>query len=228
MNFLKSETNMKNRNQYLLMLTLGLLLVGCKPDPKSPGIEYAPQMYHAISYEPFRQEVKDTLHFKDGNAMQLPPENTFARGQWNTFEYNDSTSDKERAGRDLKNPVPLTKEVLEEAEVLFNRYCTVCHGATGKGNGTVPELSNGQFQPPPKYKSRMEYPEGKVFHTLTFGQKNMGSYSYALSQEERWKVVHYVGKLQDELNAVAVADSMATPAADTVKVTKPAKAAKKH
>ena len=106
---------MKNRNIYYLILTSGMLFAGCKPDPKSSGIEYAPQMYHAISYEPYRQELKDTLHFKDGNAMQLPPEHTFARGQWNTIDFTESPEDKIRAGVELKNPVVLTDEVMAEA-----------------------------------------------------------------------------------------------------------------
>lgn len=219
---------MKNRNFYFLMLTFGFLFVGCKKNPRSPGIEYAPQMYHALAYEPYRQMETEKMHFKDGNAMQLPPEHTMARDQWNTFNYTDSIADKDRAGLELKNPVALSEDVLGEGEVLFNRYCAVCHGSGGKGNGTIPELSHDQFPPPPKYKSRKDYPEGKVFHTITFGQNTMGSYSYALSQEERWKVTHYVGKLQDEINAGAAPDSAAAPATDTLKVTKPAKPGKTH
>ncbi len=34
--------------------------------------------------------------------------------------------------------------------------------------------------------------EGKMFHTITYGKGLMGSHSSQLTQEERWKLVHYI------------------------------------
>jgi len=34
------------------------LLAGCKAGGENPGLEYAPQMYHSVAYEPLTQ-IKD-------------------------------------------------------------------------------------------------------------------------------------------------------------------------
>ena len=41
-----------------------------------------------------------------------------------------------------------------------------------------------------------DLPEGKIFHTITFGKNLMGSHASQLNHEERWKIVHYVQTLQ--------------------------------
>ncbi len=216
---------MKMNKYIILTLFSSLAFVGCKKNPASRGYEYAPEMYHALAYEPYRQgETEDLkIAFKDGNAMQLPPPGTMARGQWNSFQYNDSLSDKERATKELVNPLEASPENLAEGEVLFVRYCAVCHGTSGKGDGSVPTVTEGKYPPPPKYKSRAELSAGRIFYIMTYGQNSMGSYSYALSQGDRWKVAHYVGKLQDELNPAAAVEAPA----DSGKVTAAAPAKQK-
>jgi hypothetical protein len=51
-------------------------------------------------------------------------------------------------------------------------------------------------------------PEGKIFHSITYGKGLMGAHNSLLSQEERWKLVYYVQKLQGP-KETAPADSAA-------------------
>ncbi|MBL7837542.1 MAG: cytochrome c, partial [Bacteroidetes bacterium] len=38
-------------------------------------------------------------------------------------------------------------------------------------------------------------PIGKVYHVITYGKNNMGSYAYALTPKQRWSVANYVKRL---------------------------------
>jgi len=44
---------------YTAAFIIGVIaLVGCKAGGDNPGLEYAPNMYHSIAYEPLKQ-IKD-------------------------------------------------------------------------------------------------------------------------------------------------------------------------
>jgi hypothetical protein len=71
------------------------------------------------------------------------------------------------------------------------------------GDGHI--VTTGKFtaKPPSYYeKDYINMPEGKMFHSLQYGSSNgkgaMGSYAFAMSKEERWKVIMYVKSLQTE------------------------------
>jgi mono/diheme cytochrome c family protein len=53
--------------------------------------------------------------------------------------------------------------------------------------------------------------DGTMFHSLTYGKNNMGSYASQLSREQRWMIIKYIRTLQPK-PTVAVA-----AAADTTK-----------
>ena len=38
--------------------------------------------------------------------------------------------------------------------------------------------------------------DGQMFHTVTYGQRNMASYASQLSREDRWKVIVYIRAMQ--------------------------------
>ena len=45
-----------------------------------------------------------------------------------------------------------------------------------------------------------ELKDGNIFHSITFGLNAMGPHASQITQEERWKIVHYVNVLQKESN----------------------------
>jgi hypothetical protein len=43
-----------------------------------------------------------------------------------------------------------------------------------------------------------DLPEGKMYHTLTYGKGLMGSHASQLSQKDRWLVIEYIKVLQQD------------------------------
>jgi len=93
-----------------------------------------------------------------------------------------------------KNPVPASPASVAKGGALFAIYCTLCHGASGKGDGLVaakfvspPDITSADLQ-----KSRTD---GYWHSYLTVGGAVMPAFGEALSPEERWDVVNYVRSL---------------------------------
>ena len=171
----------------LFLLTL---LFACnKKDANSPGFEYMPDMYRSPSVEVYNSNPL----YVDGSGSRLPVSGSIPRG-FMPYPYANDTAGYGQAGRELKNPIPLTPEVMKEGEELYGKFCVHCHGAQGNGDGPVAAKLPGA---PPAYSGPLKnLPEGKMFHSITYGKGLMGSHASQLTQEERWKIIHYVQKLQ--------------------------------
>jgi len=137
---------------------------------------------------------KSSAFFKDGHGMRLPVEGTVARGY---MPY--SFSDQEEAAV-LVNPLPRTREILQQGRESWNHHCTVCHGALGNGLATL-TAAYGAKPANLQARSFREYPDGKIYHVIMAGKNAMPSYAAELTEEERWGVVHYVRVLQRAQNA---------------------------
>ncbi|PWJ60155.1 cbb3-type cytochrome c oxidase subunit III [Dyadobacter jejuensis] len=182
-----------------------VFVTACSKDPNDPGKEYAPNMYLPVGYEPFRQEKPNPIN-PMGITMRLPVEGTVARRNYTTqfgegdsaqvdlMVYNIHADSIEVSSRVLKNPVPLNEKTLAEGKVLYDRYCQHCHGATGAGDGKV----GGMYKGVPNYATDAykNLNEGHIFHVITFGKARMWPHASQVTPEERWKIVHYVQKLQ--------------------------------
>lgn len=197
-------------NRYGLALTvvaLALGVSGCGSNPNNPGVEYAPNMYYPVGYEPYRQIDPNPIN-PMGLNMRQPVEGTVSRRNYNTqFGSGDSARvdimmynlPKDSIGiaeRTLTNPVPLTEQSLAEGKVLYERYCQHCHGENGTGDGSVGQVYKGV----PSYKADAykDMNDGHIFHVITHGKNRMWPHGSQLNPEERWKVVHYVHQLQKD------------------------------
>jgi mono/diheme cytochrome c family protein len=172
-----------------------VVMTSCK-DKRSTGWEYAPNMYEHLAYDPDQANP----NFKDGKTAQKPPVGTIPVG-FVTFDYPNTKDGYELAGTEVKSTLPQTQANFEDGEVLFEHFCSPCHGSKGLGDGLV--VAHG-FPPPPSYSSGQssrggamkDLTDGKIYHTITYGVNAMGSYASQLSPEERWKVIMYVHHLQ--------------------------------
>jgi mono/diheme cytochrome c family protein len=60
------------------------------------------------------------------------------------------------------------------------------------------------------------YSDGRIFHVMTYGQNNMGSYASQLSREQRWRIVQYIRTLEPKIKVTAPATAGSTvPKADS-------------
>jgi mono/diheme cytochrome c family protein len=195
----------------------GLLMAGLsscgKKDPNSPGVEFMPDMYRSPSLEVYGTQVVAGDTIVSTSTRMSPVKGSIARG-YIPYAYANTPEGYEQAGTYLRNPLAAAdrEKYEKEGEVLYGKFCIHCHGATGAGDGKVAAKLPGA---PPAYSGPLKnLPEGKIFHSITYGKNLMGAHNSQLTQEERWKLVYFVQKLQGPKEAAT--DSTKTVAASTV------------
>lgn len=194
---------------YIVALSVSTLgIVSCGASGDNPGLEYSPQMYHSVAYEPLTQIQEEDAgswlsnredekgEFFNSNVynphqmnMREPVPNTVARNDKGYLPYRLKVSELEAAA-EVENPIKLTDEVLQSGEQLFMQYCTPCHGTGGEGDGKVGEVIGGVANL--KGGAYINLPEGHIFHVITHGKGRMGAHASQISIERRWEIVHYV------------------------------------
>ena len=180
-----------------LTLAAATVISSCS-DKRSPGWEYAPNMYKSKAYKPDEANP----NFKNGQTAQNPPAHTNPVGFDRVDEYPNTPEGYQAASQNLSNPFPLTKANLEEGKSLYVSMCSHCHGYQGHGDGSIVKME--KFPAPPSYATgtssrggaMKDLTDGKIFHTITYGLNLMGPHKNQLTPDERWKIVMYVHELQ--------------------------------
>ncbi len=176
---------------------------GCIKNSQSPGYEYTPDMYRSPAVEAYVDygEVKDTLDLEKMNSISArkPVAGTIAYtdNALNDMPYTIPNTQEgyELSATMIATPLIETEEVIAKGKLIYENFCVQCHGKEGAGNGLVVE--KGGHPAPGAYNGALkELPEGKMFHTLTYGKGVMGSHASQLTKEERWQVISYVKVLQ--------------------------------
>lgn len=152
----------------------------------------------------FRAQAANPL-FADGRAMRLPPEGALE------FEAPDPLSPVEsgKVGEDWVevNPLKVDLELLQRGRRRFDIYCAPCHGYSGYGDGMVARralaLAEGTWVPPASFHSKTlrEKTDGELFHTFSFGVKQMPAYGPQIPTDDRWAIVAYLRALQRSQNS---------------------------
>lgn len=194
-----------------LAVMTGLVVLTDSCDSKrDPGKTYMPDMAYSRAYEAY---TPNDLAKANISYIPAPVEGTIKRGE--LFPYslpNDSTG--YRLSAQVQDPLPpLDSNDMKEAVRLFNINCAICHGekmdAQGplSATGKVPAVANlttSQY---------VKMPAGTMFHSITYGKGNMGSYASQLTRKQRWMVIQYVKAHQLSLSGGAPADSAASSTA---------------
>jgi mono/diheme cytochrome c family protein len=202
-----------------ILVTAIIVTVSSCDSKRQPGKVYMPDMAYSRAYETYayRDTTKFTMSTDDYGKDIIfynakPVAGTIKQGE--LFPYtipNDSLGYIQSAG--VVNPLGSTfasHADSAEASRLFNINCAVCHGATGAANGPIADkigaVANLTL---PQY---VELKDGTMFHSITYGKNNMGSYASQLDRKQRWMLVQYIRTLQPKPAAagVAKADSTAT------------------
>jgi len=204
----------------IYILAVGAFFTACTAGKDDTGTEYAPNMYHSVPYEPLSQ-IKDKRagawvnststsgkgEYYNSNSynpftmtMRVPPANTVRRGA--PIPYRIPKDSLTYAAAVVKNPLPAEGEeaeaILKEGKELYGRFCQHCHGKKGAADGTLASGDMPAFAGIANLTSDnlKGVSEGHIFHVITRGKGLMGSHASQLSEEERWKIVRYVKKLQ--------------------------------
>jgi mono/diheme cytochrome c family protein len=179
----------------VIIIAASIVVTSCK-DKRSTGWEYAPNMYEHLAYDPDQKNP----NFKDGKTAQVPPAGTIPVG-FVKFDYPNTKDGYELASVEVKTVIAQTQANYKDGKILFEHFCSPCHGANGQGDGLV--VQHGYPAPPSYSKGQSsrggamkDLTDGKIYHTITYGVNAMGSYASQLAPEERWKVIMYVHHLQ--------------------------------
>ncbi len=98
---------------------------------------------------------------------------------------------------DLVNPFINDPGSVAEGKKIFVAMCVICHGETGKGNG----VASVAIMPHPANFLSIEIEsesDGSIFWKLTNGNPPMAPYKTLLTDDQRWKVVTYIRKLEEK------------------------------
>lgn len=193
-NLIQMKKKYLNTLSKLTLIVAVISITSCKEE-NGLAPEYMPDMYRSPAVEPYvdygelrGKQGDDNL--KNKMTARQPVEGTIPRG-FQPYPYQNNVEDYEKAGMNLKNPIPYSEEVEKEGKELYGMFCVHCHGKTGQGNGTLVERE--KFPPlPVKFAPGLAISEGKMFHTITYGKGLMGSHASQVNQEERWKLIHYI------------------------------------
>lgn len=173
------------------ILFASVLTTGCNR-ADDPGIEYAPEMYESIPYDPLRQASANTIN-PMGINERTPVVGTVARGKANYYTHI-AKDDLATAETTLRNPYAVTKENLEEGKTLYLRNCQHCHGESGAGDGPV----GAKFKGVPNYSAGAykTMNDGHIYQVIQWGKGRMMPHGSQVNPEERWKIAMYVHVLQ--------------------------------
>jgi mono/diheme cytochrome c family protein len=142
----------------VIAFSTAVILASCGASGDDQGLEYAPNMYHSVAYEPYTQIVDEeagwyftSIEYPDGHSeffnsnkfnpnrmnMRLPAPNTVKRNGRGWLPYRLGKDSLAYAARVLKNPLDSTAALIAEGKILYDIYCEHCHGAKGTGDGKV-------------------------------------------------------------------------------------------
>lgn len=219
-----------------------ITVAACSGPKRHPGRTYMPDMAYSRAYESYPEldtNIFTSVEGMAGNKIyydRRPVNGAVKRGQVTIYHgTNDTNGVKD--SRSLVNDYPdtlMTAMDKEESGRLFNVYCAICHGPKLDGKG--PLVTSGKWAGQPAILTdakfaKAVYPDGEIFHTITFGKNTMGSYASQLNAKQRWMIVNYIRSKQATPAASAPAGNTGTAtgatttpagaAQDTAKMKKP-------
>jgi mono/diheme cytochrome c family protein len=227
-------------NIFFGVLATTTLFVACTTDPNAPGVEYMPDMYRSPAPEAYTdygtakqvdwtQAQKEAAGVKPALARKPAPGSIPFTGNPEAamfvmpYALKNTAEDYETAATMIKSPIKPTKFHVEKGMKIYSHMCVHCHGKEGHGDGAISK--NGHILGIPDYATKLkDLPEGKMYHTITYGKGLMGQHASQLNQLERWQVIEYVKCLQQgvstpefDANDMLVLNKAAAAPADSIK-----------
>jgi mono/diheme cytochrome c family protein len=177
------------RKRFVAVLAAAVLVVACNPDDVVHRVETFSDMRLSRAPRPYAEP-------------RMPVEGTVP-----VTGHEVTTVDPETANR-LVNPRPRTAESFNNGQRVYETFCTVCHGATGAGDGPI-SATNGQDPPgafpgiptlTDDYRRGLSdgWIYGVVVNSQDMGKGLMPRYGDKIRGNDRWDVVNFVRQLQAE------------------------------
>lgn len=141
--------------------------------------QWWPQMKRQIAVQAF-----ESVEHRGQLQGFTPPEGTVPidGGEAPVSNVIDAESDA------LVNPVEADLRSLENGRTQYDRFCGVCHGATGLADGPVAQVFPGVL---PLVGIAGARSDGHIYTTIRYGRRRMPGYG-RIPPEDRWDIVNYV------------------------------------
>ncbi len=188
------KTVLKRGLSLAAALMVLVVFAGCDRTRMDKGYEYFPDMAHSPAYKTW--SANNAMN--DGKTMREPVAGTVPRGM-EPYPYGNDFESRELAGKQLKNPLTINTELLEEGRELYRVFCQNCHGENGDGKGSL--HTSGKYIIPPASLVTPEFiakPEGETYHVISVGWGVMGAHASLIRPEDRWKIVAFVEQVLQE------------------------------
>lgn len=139
----------------------------------------------------------------DSMTMRVPVPGTVPR-DITLFNYTIDPESRVLAGKELTNPILPTAETLSGGKIVYSTFCSGCHGVKGSGDG--PLFTGGLYPLKPRTltgNAADNLKDGEIFHSITLGFGSMGAHGSQIRNEDRWKVVLHIRKLQADARGIS-------------------------
>jgi len=160
-------------------------VAGCDPDYVVHHVGWFSTMRHQRSIKPY--------------AMPRPPvPGTVPVGGTEVDSIGIAAAER------IANPRTRTSESLNRGRWMYETFCLVCHGASGRGDGPISSTVGGPFFGVRSVVSdtvarRSDgYLYAVVIHAPAMGRGLMPIYGDKIHGTDRWDVVNYVRFLQQQ------------------------------
>lgn len=218
---------------FAFLVVLVICVAGFRGQMSSqPPIEIFPDMDH----QPKVKAQTTSSFFADGRAARRPIEGTvplgyaipyyksakvfygLAAGPYFQVHFSASPIYIETGKMDNQwgtgMPLEVTPEFLLRGQERYTINCSVCHGATGAGNGITSKY--GLVGIANLHQTRIrDMADGEIFNTITHGKNTMMGYGDRIQVQDRWAIIAYIRALQKSQGGATIND---VPASERVKL----------
>ena len=179
---------------FIAVLLALIFLASCDRTRMDKGYEYFPDMAHGQAYKTWSANEA----MEDGRTMREPVAGTVPR-HMEPYPYANDFEGRELAGNNLKNPLVINAQILEDGKELYRVFCQNCHGEKGDGKGNL--HTSGKYIIPPSSLITPEFiakPQGETYHVISVGWGVMGAHASLIRPEDRWKIVAFIEQVLQE------------------------------
>jgi mono/diheme cytochrome c family protein len=207
----------------IVALLLALSASACKPMDDVMMLVFGRSMRNQRSFDPYentRPPAEGSVPFAYGNLT--PAAGSLNIGQAEPVGYdlpNFTQLELDAVAATLQNPVPASPESLARGQVLFDRFCAVCHGP--QGQSAEAPMNRAEALPMmiafnlagPMSGTGMRT-DGYIYGMIRVGRGLMPPYGHQVSHFDRWNIVNYVRQLQRTAGTPGLAAPATPPGGD--------------
>jgi len=175
---------------------------GCTPLDDAMVAIFGRSMRDSRSFDPYENPApppQNAVPFSAGTRAPAPGAVNIGVPAIGPYVPPITQSDLNTAlVQNLENPLEPGAESLARGELMYDRYCAVCHGPNGvSAEAPIIEKHPVMAAFNLAYGNATGYSDGYLYGMVMVGRGNMPAYGARITHFDRWHVVNYVRSLQE-------------------------------